>query len=65
MKRHKRDGQERAFNSGYKAAIYGKSMSRCPHEQETLRFQWNAGWREGREDYWSGNASVAGIHKVH
>lgn len=64
MKSYKRDGQERAFNSGYRAAIFGKSVSQCPHEKESLRFQWTAGWREGREDFWSGNASIAGIHKV-
>lgn len=64
MKKYKRDGQERAFNSGYKAAVYGKSHSLCPHEQETLRFQWMAGWREGREDYWSGKHTLAGLHKA-
>ena len=64
MKRYKRDGQERAFNNGYKTAYYGKSINACPHEQEALRFQWTAGWREGRQDHWSGNTSIAGLHKV-
>ena len=65
MKTFKRDGQERAFNNGYKAAFFGKSYTLCPHEQENLRFQWMAGWREGRQDVASGKASFAGIHKSH
>ena len=63
MKRHKRDGSERAFKHGYKAAITGKSIDSCPHENESMRFQWTTGWREGRQDHWSGYTGVAGLHK--
>lgn len=64
MRRQKRDGQERAFNHGYMAAIRGKSLETCPHENENMRYQWTAGWREGRQDHWDGHTGIAGLHKV-
>lgn len=65
MKRQKRNGTERAFNHGYKAAITGKSMTACPHQQSSTRFQWIAGWREGRSAHWDGHVGVAGLHRGH
>ena len=64
MKKQKRDGQERAFNHGYRAAMSGKSMNHCPHEEQTKRNQWISGWREGRQDHWDGYTGVAGLHKL-
>ena len=64
MKTQKRNGQERAFNHGYKAAVIGKSISTCPHEESIKRHQWTSGWREGREDHWSGNTAIAGFNKI-
>ena len=64
MKKQKRDGQERAFNHGYKTAIQGRHVDNCPHESESMRFQWVSGWREGRQDHWDGYTGVAGLHKV-
>lgn len=64
MKTQKRDPQERAYNHGYKAAIFGKSINTCPHESESMRYKWTSGWREGRQDHWSGNTAIAGLHKT-
>ncbi len=64
MKKQKRDGQERAFNHGYKAAIQGRTIDNCPHESEAMRFQWVSGWREGRQDHWYGYTGIAGLHKI-
>ena len=63
MKRQKRNGQDRAFSHGYKAAILGKSMQACPHQNEPMRFQWISGWREGRDAHWQGQTGVAGLHR--
>ena len=64
MKTQKRNVQERAFNHGYKAAVVGKSIGTCPHEEISKRQNWMAGWREGREDHWSGNTAIGGLHKI-
>ncbi|HEY9034585.1 MAG TPA: ribosome modulation factor [Pseudomonadales bacterium] len=64
MKRQKRDGQERAFNHGFKAAMLGKSLNDCPHGEKNMRFQWTVGWREGRQARWEGMTGVAGLHKL-
>ncbi|CAA0091661.1 Ribosome modulation factor [BD1-7 clade bacterium] len=65
MKTHKRSAIQRIFNHGYIAAIRGKSLSTCPYEEATDKhFQWTSGWREGRQDHWSGNAAFAGMHKA-
>ncbi len=63
MKTQKRNTQQRAFKHGYKAAIFGKSISSCPHEAQGMRHQWTSGWREGRQDHWDGNTAIAGLHK--
>lgn len=60
MKRQKRDMTERAFHKGYQAGITGKLRDLCPHEQPTLRFQWMAGWREGRADKHDGLSNLYG-----
>ncbi len=49
MKKQKRDRVERAFNSGFKAGIRGRSGEQCPYESLLdLRSTWFNGWREGR-----------------
>ncbi len=63
MKSKKRDGSERAFNHGYKAAISGKPIHNNPHEKEDLKLQWTFGWREGRHDHWDGHTGISGLHK--
>jgi ribosome modulation factor len=62
MKKQKRDPLERAYAHGYKAAVTGKSLEICPHNAESMRFQWTSGWREGRTNRWQGLTGVAGIH---
>ncbi|HAZ80205.1 MAG TPA: ribosome modulation factor [Porticoccaceae bacterium] len=55
MKKHKRDPEQRSYVKGYQAAIQGRSLSICPHQENTkTAFQWSRGWREGRQDGWSG-----------
>jgi ribosome modulation factor len=55
MKKHKRNPEHRCFVKGYQAAIQGRSLSGCPHQENSLMsFHWSRGWREAREDVWSG-----------
>lgn len=63
MKKQKRDGEVRAFNHGYQAAVSGKSLDHCPHESEPKRYQWVTGWREGRQDQWSGVSATSILHR--
>ncbi len=65
MRRQKRDSSHRAFIKGYQAGISGKNKSTCPHTEETpLAQDWFNGWREGREDNWSGYNAQACQQKV-
>jgi ribosome modulation factor len=64
MKRQKRDLEQRAYNRGYNAGVSGKSKSLCPNTSLEANHQWLAGWRDGREDNWSGLKGVSGIHKM-
>ena len=64
MRRKKRDLSERAFHKGYQAGITGKNKDTCPHESNSTRQQWLAGWREGRSDHWQGYTGVSGIHRM-
>ena len=51
MKKHKRNPEHRCFVKGYQAAIQGRSLSGCPHQENSLMsFHWSRGWREARED---------------
>jgi len=55
MNRAKREKTTRAFSKGYNHGIQGHSRSACPFEDESEPRQcWLNGWREGRQDLWSG-----------
>lgn len=55
MKRVKREKTTRAFSKGYNHGVQGHSRNFCPYEDESDNRQcWLSGWREGREDLWSG-----------
>ena len=65
MKRQKRDSSHRAFIKGYQAGSHGRNKTLCPHAEETTLAQdWCNGWREGREDNWSGYKEQAVQQKV-
>jgi len=64
MKKHKRDRKETIFSRGYQVGISGKSMSKCPYSDPTLKHLWLSGWREGREDNWGGLKGVSSIHRL-
>lgn len=64
MKRQKRSHVERAFSKGYQAAMSGRSWSSCPFETGEARQMWMSGWREGREDHWSGFNTHTQIQKL-
>ncbi|WP_081803651.1 ribosome modulation factor [Halotalea alkalilenta] len=63
MKRQKRDPSQQAFLRGYKAGVSGRSRDLCRSRDVNLRESWMSGWREGRQDQWSGMIGVSGIHK--
>jgi ribosome modulation factor len=63
MKSQKRDRTQRVYTRGYQAGIKGQSREKCPALQDDLRTNWMSGWREGREDMWSGMRGVSAIHK--
>lgn len=58
MKKHKRDIHRRAYLKGYQAGISGRSRDDCPVAE---RADWQAGWRDGRNDFWDGKIGVSGI----
>ncbi|MDY6828281.1 MAG: ribosome modulation factor [Pseudomonadota bacterium] len=60
----KRDLPARAYSRGYRAGLGGKSKELCPHQNATSRHQWLSGWRQGREDNWSGMQGVSAIHRL-
>ncbi len=64
MKTQKRTHMERAFSKGYQAGIEGRSRSICPHETSIARQTWLTGWREGRQDHWSGYNRAAQAQKL-
>ena len=64
MKSQKRSSSEKAFNKGYQAAMSGRSWSDCPYESGSARQNWLTGWREAREDHWSGYSPFAQIQKL-
>ena len=64
MRRQKRDIIQRTFNRGYQAGVSGKSKSLCANLTGEQKQSWLNGWREGREDNWSGLKGVSGIHKL-
>lgn len=50
MKTQKRNRVDRAYHSGYKAGVRGKSSNLCPFGIPETRGSWMGGWREGRND---------------
>lgn len=65
MKRQKRDMSARAYKRGYMAGLSGKSKELCPPDKPEVRQEWINGWREGREDHWSGlTHGVSSIHRM-
>ncbi|WP_370978677.1 ribosome modulation factor [Agaribacterium sp. ZY112] len=64
MKRQKRDRSDLAFSRGYQSGYSGGSRDKCPYETGFIRHQWLSGWREGREDRWSGFNPAACAQKV-
>lgn len=62
MKRQKRDPFQKAYVSGYKAGVTGRSRDDCPSQGIEMRESWMSGWREGREAQWSGMTGVSGLH---
>lgn len=64
MKRQKRDQTERAFSRGYISGVEGRSRTLCPHESGPSRLEWMSGWREAREDHWSGFNRAAQAQKI-
>ncbi|HEY9134903.1 MAG TPA: ribosome modulation factor [Pseudomonadales bacterium] len=64
MKKHKRDKTDTIVSRGYQAGISGKSINKCPYTDTTLKHLWLSGWREGREDNWSGLKGVSSIHRL-
>jgi ribosome modulation factor len=64
MKRQKRNHDDRAFVKGYQNGINGRSRTICPYESGSTRQEWLNGWREGREDHWSGFNRLAQAQKL-
>ena len=64
MKRQKRNQPERAYSRGYQVGVDGRSRYLCPHDSGTTRQNWLNGWREGREDHWSGFNRAAQAQKL-
>ncbi|MBJ7553189.1 ribosome modulation factor [Marinomonas spartinae] len=64
MKKQKRDLHHRAYIRGYRAGMAGKTKGLSMQYHENTRPHWLAGWREGREDMWSGLTPVEGTHKT-
>ncbi|SFB79094.1 ribosome modulation factor [Marinospirillum celere] len=63
MKSQKRDRAQRVYTRGYQAGLKGQSREKCPSLPDELHTNWMSGWREGREDMWSGMRGVSAIHK--
>ena len=63
MKSQKRSHSDRAFSKGYQAAMNGRSWSACPFEGKARQL-WMNGWREGRQDQWSGYNSFAQAQRL-
>ncbi|WP_078085561.1 ribosome modulation factor [Microbulbifer mangrovi] len=64
MKRQKRNPNDRAFHKGYVAAMEGRNHDSCPHENGSLHQEWVNGWRQGRQDYWSGFGPAAQAQRM-
>lgn len=65
MKRVKREQSTRAFSKGYNHGVKGNSRNFCPYEPNSENHQnWISGWREGREDLWSGFSFGSTLKRV-
>ena len=54
MKRQKRSRSQRAEKQGYQAGINRKSSDECPYHVIKIKERWLGGWRQAREDIFSG-----------
>lgn len=64
MRSQKRNPTEKAFTKGYQAAMSGKSWAACPFDSGKARVIWMNGWREAREDHWSGLDTRSQVQKL-
>ena len=64
MKRVKREKITRVFSKGYQQGVHGRSQHQCPYEGSTTKQQWLAGWREGRQDFWSGLGHTTALKRA-
>ena len=64
MKRRKRDMSNRAFDRGYQIGVAGRSSDLCPHNNDQQRFNWLAGWREGRDDHMNGLTGISSVNRL-
>lgn len=64
MRSQKRSPIEKAFAKGYQAAMSGKSWAACPFDSGKARVVWMNGWREAREDHWSGYDTRSQVQKL-
>lgn len=64
MRSQKRNPIDKAFAKGYQAAMSGKSWASCPFESGKARVIWMNGWREARENHWSGLDTRSQVQKL-
>ncbi|AQQ67527.1 ribosome modulation factor [Microbulbifer agarilyticus] len=64
MKRQKRNPNDRALHKGYVAAVQGRDHDSCPYQSGSLHQEWVNGWRQGREDIWSGFGPAAQAQRL-
>jgi ribosome modulation factor len=64
MKSRKRDKVDRVFSQGFRAGLHGHEMEDCPYNSANLRGFWFGGWREGRDNYITGNFKMP-QHPMH
>ncbi|MBL4607516.1 MAG: efflux RND transporter permease subunit [Pseudomonadales bacterium] len=44
-------GLDDAYNEGYQAGLTGRSIRKCPYDDDALQASWEAGWDDGKEKY--------------
>lgn len=65
MRKHKRDQFHKTYTKGYQTAIARRSRSTCPYKENTPMYDhWLRGWREGRDDLWSGYNTAVCQQKI-
>ena len=58
----KRDKIDKAYKQGYRAGIRGHSQDLCNHFEEDARAAWFNGWREGKDQNFSGDKFLIKIY---